>query len=167
MLRLCLILYAFLTLIINAFPQVNEQKLPTRTEKFVWRYGSHELGTLEVPNGFIANTENYTEGIVTRLRYPDGSCFVLQRGFMYRIPLFQDPENILDFSKKKIDRTIRRGHYKNKTEVWGEVDYTSPKLGHPEASIFEMISPNIGYEHVPRGRSKEFVKALESFSPPH
>jgi len=120
-LRLSSILCAVLIVSVNAFSQVPGPRQPPQTEKFVWRYGGHELGTLAVPRGFTAETENYREGIVTRLRYPDGSCFVLQRGFMYRIPLFQDPEHILDSSEKISGKTVRRGHYSDKPEVWGEV----------------------------------------------
>ena len=84
-------------------------------ETFVWRYGNLNFGTLEVPRGYLAETQNYTEGVVTRLCYPDQSCFVLQRGFMYRIPMFQDLDDIMDFSKKSKEKTIRRGHYKGKS----------------------------------------------------
>jgi len=110
-LRLFSILCAVLVVSPNAFSPVPEPKQPPQTEKFVWRYGGRDLGTLDVPPGFTADTENYKEGIVTRLCHPDGSCFVLQRGFMYRIPMFQDPEQILDSSEKMSGKTVRRGHY--------------------------------------------------------
>src|SRR5271166_3730008 len=151
---------AFLALFANAFPQAHRPTQSTPTEKFVWRYGTHEFGTIEVPTGFTPETENYREGIVTRLRYHDGSCFVLQRGFMYRIPMFQNPEHILDASRKLSIKTVRRGHYAGKAEVWGEVDYAPRKPADAGASMFERVSPNIGYEHVPNGRGKEFAKAL-------
>src|SRR5580698_3978505 len=115
--------WAVMVLCIAASGQASRPTKSVQTERFVWQYGTHELGTLDVPSGFTADTENYREGIVTRLRYPDGSCLVLQRGFMYRIPMFQDPEHISDFSKKLIDKTVRRGHYDHKPEVWGEDDY--------------------------------------------
>jgi hypothetical protein len=165
-LRLSSILCAVLIVSVNVFSQVPGPKQPPQTEKFVWRYGGHELGTLDVPRGFTADTENYREGIVTRLRYRDGSCFVLQRGFMYRIPLFQDPEHILDSSEKMSSKTVRRGHYSDKSEVWGEVDYAPRKSVHPGASLFEIVSPNLGYEHVPVGLGKDFARAIDSFVPP-
>ena len=81
---------------------------------------------------------------------------------MYRIPMLQDPEHILDFSKKLIDKTVRQGHYDHKPEVWGEDDYAPQKPTH-EGSLLEVISPNLGFEHVPRSHDKEFSKAIESF----
>jgi hypothetical protein len=132
--------------------QVRARTDPTQTERFVWRYGAHEFGTLDVPSGFTADTENYTEGIVTRLHYADGSCIVLQRGFMYRIPMFQDPEHILDSSRRINKKAVRRGHYANKPEVWGEDD-------------FGLL--NLGFAHVPRIRRREFASAIESFLPSH
>jgi hypothetical protein len=155
--------FAFLALFANSFSQANGPIQPKQTEKFVWRYGVHSLGALEVPTGFTAETENYREGIVTRLRYKDGSCLVLQRGFMYRIPMFQDREHIQDSSQKMSTKTVRRGHYAGRAEVWAEVDYAARKPVHPGASVLELVSPNIGYEHVPHGRRTDFAKALESF----
>jgi len=153
-------------LCVIASGQLSGPTKPVQTEKFVWRYGARELGTLDVPSGFTADTENYREGIVTRLRYADGSCVLLQRGFMYRIPMFQDPEDILDSSKKLNDKTARRGHYSHEPEVWGEDDYAPSRPTH-EGSLLETISPNLGFEHVPRGRGKEFARAIESFVASH
>lgn len=166
MLRLSSILFAILITFVAASSQVPEPKQSQQTEKFVWSYGGRKLGTLDVPRGFTADTENYTEGIVTRLHYTDGSIILLQRGFMYRVPLFQDPEHILDSSKKTSDKTVRRGHHSGKTEVWGEVDYALRKSVHPGASLLEVVSPNLGYAHVPIGRGRDFARALESFVPP-
>jgi hypothetical protein len=138
------------------------------TESFVWKYGNITFGTLQVPSGFTDETQNYTEGIVIRLHYPDGSCFLFQRGGMYRVPMFQDPEHIVDFSRKVSERTIRRGHYKGRSEVWGEVNYNLQiKSNYPLTSLFELFGPNIGYEHVPGKRAQEFARALESFRPSH
>jgi hypothetical protein len=116
----------------------------------------HMRGPSRLPKRILAGA---------RLRYPDGSRFVLQRGFMYRIPLFQDPEHILDSSEKMSGETVGRGHYSDKPEVWGEVDYTNRKSDHPGASLFEIDSPNLGYEHVPVGRGQDFARALDSFVP--
>jgi hypothetical protein len=159
------ILCAVLIVSGNAFPaQIPGPKRPPRAEKFVWRYGGHELGTLDVAPGFTADSENYREGIVTRLRYPDGSCFVLQSGFMYRIPLFQGPKHILDSSEKMSGRTVRRGHYPDRSEVWGEVGYEPRKSVRPAGSRFEIVSRNLGCEHVPVGRGKDFARTLDSSS---
>jgi hypothetical protein len=149
--------------LVTASAQVNGPTKPMRIEKFVWRYGAHELGSFYVPTGFTAETENYREGIVTRLRYADGSCLVFQRGFMYRIPMFQDPEHVLDHSEKLDAETVRSGHYANKAEVWGEVDYAQRRPTQPNASLFDTLAPNLGYEKVPRRRRKEFAKALETY----
>jgi len=149
-----------------ATAQMSHPIKPVPIETFVWRYGTNEFGSLAVPSDFTADTENYREGIVTRLHYRDGSCIVLQSGFLYRIPMFQDPEHILDSSKKLIAKTVRRGHYDHKTEVWGEDDYAPRKPTH-QGSLLETISPNLGFEHVPRGRGREFARALESFVPTH
>jgi hypothetical protein len=149
--------------LVTASAQVNGPTKPTQTEKFVWRYGARELGTFYVPTGFTAETENYREGIVTHLRYPDGSCLVVQRGFMYRIPMFQDPEHVLDSSEKLDAKMVRSGHYADKAEVWGEVDYAPRRPTRPNASIFDTLSPNLGYEHVPRRRGEEFARALATY----
>lgn len=135
------------------------------TVTFVWTYGRFVIGSFDVPIGFNAKTENYREGIVTRLCYSDGSCFLFQRGWKYRIPLFQNREHVVDSSRETTDRTIRRGHYKQKSDVWGEDDY-KPRTYHPPLNgIIEAIMPNLGYEHVPARRQAEFAKALESFKP--
>lgn len=81
---------------------------------------------------------------------------------MYRVPLFQDPEHVLDSSRESTDRTIRRGHYKGTSDVWGEDDY-KPRAYHPPLNgIIEALMPNLGYEHVPAERQAEFEEALRS-----
>jgi hypothetical protein len=156
---------AFL-LLVSGFPlQKAEHSLPPKTETFTWRYGSSVLGEIDVPAGFSADTWNYREGIVTTLKYADGSSIVLQKGFMYRIPMFQDAEDVLDSTEQQTARTMRRGHYKGKTNRWGEVDYKSPvKTSQP--GFLGAVGPNLGYANVPRKKAKEFADALESFRLP-
>jgi hypothetical protein len=163
--RLSFALLGLSLISVGTFPEAMSQ--PQReTESFVWRYGDFTFGTLQVPSGFTTETQNYKEGIVTRLYYPDGSCLLLQRGGMYRVPMFQDPEHIVDFSRKFSERTIRRGHYKGTSEVWGEVNYKPQiKSNRPRTSLLEVFGPNIGYEHVPRKRAQELWRALESYRP--
>jgi hypothetical protein len=146
-------------------PQATELKSGPQTTTFTWRWGPSVLGELDVPSGFTADTWNYREGILTTLKYRDGSSIVLQKGFMYRIPMFQDPEYILDSSEKDSTKIVRKGHHKGKTEVWSEVDYLSP-MKTPDRSILGAVGPNLGYEHVPRKLGKEFAGALLSFRPP-
>ena len=119
MVRLSLTLVCLSILVWGVLPSEAQQTQEAGTTTFVWL----NVGTLKVPRGFKEETRNYTEGTVTRLCYSDGSCFVLQRGGMYRVPMFQDPEHIVDFSKDSPERTIRRGHYKGKSEMWGEINY--------------------------------------------
>jgi hypothetical protein len=145
--------------------QITEQELQTQKETFTWRYGASVLGEIDVPAGFTADTWNYTEGIVTTLKYADGSSILLQKGFMYRIPMFQDAEDILDSTKEQATKTIRRGHYKGKTDRWGEVDYKSP-VKTVQPGFFGAVAPNLGYAHVPRKKAKEFADALLSFRLP-
>jgi hypothetical protein len=159
-----LLLFAIILLPASTPPQATEVKLVPRTTTFTWSWGTSVLGELEVPSGFTADTWNYKEGILTTLKYRDGSSIVLQKGFMYRIPMFQDSEYILDTSEKESDKTVRRGHYKGKAEVWGEVDYRSPMKA-PDPSILGAVGPNLGYEHVPRKLEREFASALLSFRP--
>lgn len=147
-----------------AFPCALAQN-PNQTELFVWRYNGSILGFLDVPRGFTSDTDNYREGIVTTLHYPDGSSIILQRGFMYRIPLFQDEKDVLDSSAVKSGTTVRRGHYKGKRECWGEIDY-KPPVKTVEKAFLGIIGPNLGYAHVPRKRADEFFRALESFRLP-
>lgn len=83
---------------------------------------------------------------------------------MYRIPLYQDAEQTVDSPRELTDRTVRRGHYKGKSDVWGEDDY---KPRHPPLNgTVEALMPNLGYAHVPVKRQGEFVLALEPFQPP-
>ncbi len=148
-------------------PQQAESKLEPKTTTFSWRWGTTALGEIDVPAGFTPDTWNYREGILTTLKYRDGSSIVLQKGFMYRIPMFQDPEYVLDSSETDATKTVRKGHYNGKTKVWGEVDYQSPlKTPHSDKSILGAVGPNLGYEHVPRRLAKEFAGALQSFRPP-
>lgn len=115
-----------------------------KTETFVWRYDTLTLGSLEVPTGYTAETENYLEGIVTRLSYPDGSSLVLQKGGLYRIPMFQDPEHVLDSSKPEEARTVRRGHYRGRSRCWGEIDFAPSKTDVAGKSVLSIFPPKPG-----------------------
>lgn len=146
------------------YPRLGAQQAQRKeTVAFVWRDGKSVIGTFELPRGFMEETKDYRDGLDTRLCYSDGACFVFQRGFPHRIPRFKDPEHIVDFSQELSDRIIRRGHYKGKSDVLGEVDYKPRRYHPPLNGIIEEVMPNLGYEHVPGKRQSEFVTALESF----
>src|SRR5215472_12047748 len=95
-------------------------------EEFVWTFSGQLVGRLNVPTGFVVETYDYREGIVTTLRYSDGAYVVLQAGGMYRIPLFQDKENKLISSRELSMRTIRVGQFTS-TELWWREDDYKPK----------------------------------------
>ena len=154
-----------LSMFIFQFPLAQGAKHCTKIKSFVWIYGNSDLGTLRVPTGFRAETENYREGIVTRLRYPDGSYLMFQKGGMYRVPMFQDPQDILDFSKVEDATTIRRGHYRG-GRCWGEVNYSPVNAGASGKSFLSLFPPNLGYANVPCKRADEFFEALRSFRYP-
>jgi hypothetical protein len=124
------------------------------------------LGVLDVPIGFSADTWNYKEGIVTTLSYKDGSSIVLQRGLMYRIPMFQDPEDVVDSSIEGNERTMRKGHYKRGNKRWGEINYRIlPRANSRTSSSIGGFPLNLGYAHVLPKREPAFSKAIASFRP--
>jgi hypothetical protein len=134
-------------------------------EPFVWRYGGYVIGRLSVPNGFAAETHNYREGIVTRLRYADGAFIFLQVGGMYRLPLFQGPDYELVSSAEISGKRIRVGHSAGAALCWREDNFKPEKFSGETVGIESAFSPNVGYASVPQARRAEFDLALDSFVP--
>jgi hypothetical protein len=139
-------------------------QIASAAEDFVWTYGGRLIGHLAVPKGFHAETYNYREGIVTTLRYDDGSFIMLQSGGMYRIPLFQDKEHILISSKDQDAKTIRIGRFADTNLCWREDDYKRGKPGGGAIGIVGLFPPNVGYGKVPPSRRGEFDQSLDSFA---
>jgi hypothetical protein len=134
-------------------------------EEFVWAHGTRLIGRLNVPRGFTAETYDYREGIVTTLRYGDGSFIILQAGGMYRLPLFQDKEHRLTSSKELNAKTIRIGQFVETSLWWREDDYKRGKLNGDAAGWFALFPPNIGYSKVSSTHRAEFDRSLDSFVP--
>ncbi len=135
---------------------------------YSWEYKATVHGTIQVPPGYKAETENYKEGIITYLRYPDSSYIVLQHGGMYRVPMLQDPEYLINNTEDRADRVIRTGSIKGSEKLWREdnlkkqpIDRLSGNQSlHP---FFYLFPPNIAYDKVPKDKRDLFNKALNSF----
>ena len=131
--------------------------------KFVWTYRGKILGSMQAPPGYSSETDNYVEGIVTTLHYRDGSYIIMQAGLMYRVPLFQNPENKLVASVDSAAKMIRVGEYTTSKRFWREDNYKPRKAVGTAVHFFSIIAPNVGYANVPLEKRNEFDKALDSF----
>jgi len=135
---------------------------------YTWEYGATVHGIIQVPPGYKAETENYREGIITYLRYPDSSYIVLQQGGMYRVPMFQDPEYLISKTEDRADRVIRTGSIKGSDKLWREDNWKRQPIDerpgeqspHP---LFLLFPPNIAYVKVTKDKRDLFNKALNSF----
>jgi len=131
---------------------------------YSWEYQGVVHGTIQVPPGFKAETNNYREGIITHLRYPDSSYIVLQHGGMYRVPMFQDSEYVIKRTEELSDRTIRTGAIKGSEKLWREDNLKKmPSSGGDLHPLFYFFPPNIAYDKVPQNRVEFFNDALDSF----
>jgi len=135
---------------------------------FSWEYGATVHGTMQVPPGYKAETENYKEGFITYLRYPDSSCIVLQHGGMYRVPMLQDPEYLIKKTEDRADRVVRAGSIKGSIKVWREDNLKKRPIDRSSGNqtlhpFFYLFPPNIAYDKVPKDRRDLFDKALNSF----
>jgi hypothetical protein len=134
------------------------------TQTFIWKHGNQIIGRLSVPVGPAVEVYDYREGIVTTLRYRDGSSIVLQVGGMYRVPLFQEPDYKLVSSTESDTKTVRIGRSGDGDLHWREDNYKPKKLvGGTGSSYFAAWPPNIGYSRVRAERQAEFDNTLNSF----
>jgi hypothetical protein len=117
-----------------------------------------------VPPGYSAETNNYREGIVTRLKYPDSSCIVLQHGGMYTVPMLYQIQYVVASKENRDDRTVRIGSIDKTDRFWRE-DNLKPRIaqGDQTVSFFDVFPPNIAYEQVSRGKVDLFNQSLDSF----
>jgi hypothetical protein len=133
---------------------------------YTWEYKGEIHGTILIPPGFEAETQNYREGIITYLRYADSSCIVLQHGGMYRVPMFQEAQYVISKTEERTDRTVRTGSIQGTEYLWREDNMkripvpTTPGKLHP---LFYLYPPNIAYDKVPKNRASLFNEALNSF----
>ncbi|MDT5123988.1 MAG: hypothetical protein QOC96_3470 [Acidobacteriota bacterium] len=126
---------------------------------FIWQYNGRVLGRIKIPAGYKEEgTENYVEGIVTRIHYRDDSTIILQSGGMYSSPMLQAPEYLLDKTEVISDRKIRRGKIKNEGLFWRE---DKLKMGE---RFFPYFPPNIAFDKVPKDHVELFEKSLDSFA---
>jgi len=87
---------------------------------YTWTYNEYIHGTIWLPKGYIAETNNYTEGIITYLRYPDSSCIMLQHGGMFTIPMLFDSQYFVIKNEERNDRKVRAGTVKGMDLFWRE-----------------------------------------------
>ncbi len=57
-----------------------------------------------------------------------------------------------------------RGQARHRARRLQSLRYKPRRLDHPATSMLETVSPDLGYEHVVRRRSKEFAQAREPFA---
>lgn len=136
----------------------------TAAADFVWKRGGVHIGRLHVPKGFKIELYDDQEGVVTTLRYEDGSCITLQSGGTFRLPLFQGEEYVLIASADLEGKTVRIGRLTNGEFCWREDNY-KPKqvMTRKHFSTLALFPPNVGYSNVPAARRSEFDRALDSF----
>ena len=152
-----------ITFLIATFALVHAARPATTTEEFAWKYGGRLIGRLTVPKGFVVETYNYREGIVTTLRYPDGAHILLQVGGMYRIPLFQGADHDLISTTELDKKTIRVGRFASAELYWREDNYKPKKTSGKPISLLALFPPNVAYAKVSSVRRAEFDQALDSF----
>jgi len=131
---------------------------------YSWTYGGAVHGTIQVPPGYIAETKNYKEGIITYLRYSDSSYIVLQHGGMYRVPMFQGSDYLISRTDERFDRIVRMGSLKTSKKVWREDNLK--KLPSPRGNLqplSDLFPPNIAYDNVANDSTELFNEALNSF----
>ena len=132
-------------------------------EEFVWRIGPRIIGRLKVPAGFRLELYSYREGILTTLRYPSGAHIVLRCGGMYRIPMFQNGEHVLNSSTESDRKTVRRGQFAVSGLLWREDNYEAAHRDGSSAGVPQVFPPNLAYANVPPGQRAELDSALDSF----
>jgi hypothetical protein len=135
----------------------------TAAADFVWNHGGVRIGRLNVPAGFKIEIYDYREGVVTTLRYEDGSCITLQSGGMFRLPLFQGKEYAVISSTDLDGKTVRTGRSASGELCWREDNYKPKKATGKHISILALFPPNVGYSNVPATRRSGFDHALDSF----
>jgi hypothetical protein len=135
----------------------------TAAADFVWKHGGVRIGRLSVPAGFKIEIHDYREGVVTTLRYEDGSRITLQSGGMFRLPLFQGEEYALISSTDLDSKTVRVGRSTSGGLCWREDNYKPKKATGKHISMLALFPPNVGYSKVQSARRSEFDHALDSF----
>lgn len=90
-----------------------------------WKYEkSLLLNDVKVPANYKEETKNYREGIISYLKYKDGSYIVIHRGGMIKLPFFAEESFYTTESKEKLeDRVFRCGKSKNQRLYWCEVNF--------------------------------------------
>jgi hypothetical protein len=140
------------------------QVRPVELVSYRWSYQGTVHGTIQVPPGYKEQTENYGEGIVTHLRYPDGSYIILQHGGMYAIPMLRDSEYLVSKVDEDTNRKVRRGPVATTPLRWREDNLKrDPQKRNQIHPLFYMFPPNIAYDKVRKDKGDVFDKALDSF----
>ena len=121
---------------------------------YVWPYGRKTTGRLRAPAGYTVETRNYTEGVITHLRYPDGSFILLHWGGMIKLPLLDAPEYVLSSAQTRAGRRVRIGVSENADRHLREDALP------PGQDVFPL---NIAYGQVPAERLRLFNAALDSY----
>jgi hypothetical protein len=136
-------------------PNPSASNVPQLVE-FVWRSKSNrELGKILVPPGYIESTKTYTEGVQTKLGYPDGSYIILHKGGMITLPFLKAPEYEVIKSGKSTSRLVREGRVRGTELFWRE-----------ENSYGVWPPLNLAFANVPKAEVNLFENAIASFKPP-
>lgn len=126
-----------------------------------WKYGETILlDNVKVPTNYKEETNNYREGIISYLKYKDGSYIVFHRGGMMQLPFFAERKNYLTESKEEFeDRTFQCGKSKNQKLYWCEVNFKRTpetiKVGIPFPS-------NFGFDKVKKKTLELYKNSLKS-----
>lgn len=127
---------------------------------FTWKWHTTIFTTLQVPAGYKEETENYKEGIITYLRYADGSYIILHRGGMMSLPLLKEPKYGVSKIEELDDRISRQGKMQNTDLFWRE---DKLKRSDGKGNGLQLLSPNIAFSNVPKNRVELFNQSLNSY----
>jgi len=120
---------------------------------FKWARKNQTIATIQVPTGYVEETESYREGLKTMLTYPDGSYIILHIGGMIKLPFFAEPRHQVREKQILHNQIIRSGNVQNTKLFWREAN--SQRTWPPT---------NIGYTNVPANRLRLFEQSLSSFA---
>jgi len=141
----------FLFLLSGFSQEVNAAISDPLTERFWWTWSGDTLGVLEVPSHFKVSHDEYGEGVVFTLSYPDSSYILLHFGGDIYLPFLEGPAYAVDSTFKKGSTTIQIGHVKGKSLYWREES---------RAGLINLLFCNVRKNMLPL-----FEKALATFQP--
>lgn len=145
------------------------QRADAELVTYMWQYNGHVSGTIKVPAGYRSDeTKFYGHGIVTTIKYSNGSTIILQTGRSYQVPMFQEEEYVVADTEDRAGRKIRRGGLKGTDLFWREdnLQHDRPLIS-PDGSQINLGGyglPNIAFDKVPGDKVELFNKSLDTFT---